>query len=261
MKRWPVVALGVVVFVLLVGGLALTASCNAKAPTVTTMDIVTGIPWSAPESLAYELKQNDTVQGTTTLSIERKDADFVLTQATKAPSGVNSDISVITADASTLKPKSATRTIIDSKQKTLLEVTYTDVSASQCSSKRQAKIKQSVFSPPGAAKPDSVRSNPLCLPANSYDNDESLFIWRTIDFRKGAQVTYTTVTAGRRDTHLVTLTVTGQEKVTVPAGTFDAWRVEVASERSRQQAWFATTPDRRLLQYVNNQGQSFVLQP
>jgi hypothetical protein len=258
MRNWPVVALGVVVFVALVGGLALAASCNTNTPKATTMDIVTGIPWTAPETNVYDLSQNNGIIGTTTLGIQRKDANFVLTQSTKDPNG-NSDVSVINADASTLKPVSATRAITDSSQKTLLEVTYSGVGTDQCSSGKIAHITQSVFSPPTDAKPDSKRTVPKCLPDHSYDIDESLFIWRTIDFTKGAQVTYNNLATNSGDNHLVTLTVMDQEKVTVPAGTFNAWLVEVASERSRQKVWFATTPDHRMLQYVNNQGQSFQL--
>jgi hypothetical protein len=259
MRNWPVIGLGVVVFVALVGGLALAASCNSKTPKATTMDIVAGIPWSAPESNSYQLSQDGSVKGTTKLSVARKDADFELTQSTSDPNG-NSDVSVVIADASTLKPKSGTRTITDSKQKTLLETTYDDIGTDQCSSGKIAHITQSVFSPPEQAKPDSKRTIPKCVPEHTYDIDESLFIWRTIDFTKGTQLTYNNLATNSGDNHLVTLTVMDQEKVTVPAGTFDAWLVEVASERSRQKAWFATTADHRLLQYVNNQGQSFQLE-
>ena len=246
---------------LIAASLALAAGCTSTTSTCKEcQDIVTGIPWKAPESYTYQLKQDGKPQGTTTLSITQSGADVVLTQKSVGDNGT-SDISAVTANATTLKPVSATRTITGKSTRTLLEVAYGAVDTKQCASGKVARIKQSNFKPPDEATPDSQRSNPLCVPDHAYDNDESLFIWRTIAFQKGATVTYETVTAGRRDTHLVTLIVQDQEKVTVPAGTFDAWYVEVASERSRQKAWFATTPDHRLLQYVNNQGQSFQLQP
>jgi len=246
--------------VLLVAAGLFAAACTSSSDKCgECVDIVTGVPWTAPETHVYDLKKDSEQQGTTTLKVEKKDADVVLTTDSEGTNGT-SDVSSVTADAATLKPVSATRTITDKSTRTLLEVTYEDVAKDQCDSGRVARIKQSTFKPPEAAKPDSSRSNPLCVPDHSYDNDESLFIWRTIKFEKGASVTYWTITAGRRDKHLVTLTVQQQEKITVPAGTFDAWKVEIASERSRQNAWFATTPDHRMLQYVNNQGQSFQLQ-
>ncbi len=248
--------------VLLAASLVLVAGCTSSSTSTCKecKDIVAGIPWTAPESHTYQLKQDGKPQGTTTLSIAQSGANVVLTQ-TSAGSNGTSDVSGVTADATTLKPVSAKRTITDKSTRTLLEVTYDAVDTKQCASGKIARIKQSNFKPPDEATPDSTRSNPLCVPDHAYDNDESLFIWRTIAFQKGATITYQTVTAGRRDTHLVTLIVQQQEKVTVPAGTFDAWPVEIASERSRQRAWFATTPDHRLLQYVNNQGQSFQLEP
>lgn len=254
------IAAGAALTLLLIFGTIAASACSSSSDTCNEcVDIVTGIPWTAPESHAYNLKKDSDQQGVTTLSVKRDGANYVLTTDSEGTNGT-SDVSSVTADATTLKPVSATRTITDKSTRTLLEVSYEDVAKDQCDSGHVARIKQSTFKPPEAAKPDSTRSNPLCVPDHAYDNDESLFIWRTIKLEKDASVTYWTITAGRRDKHLVTLTVLGQEKVTVPAGTFDAWRVEIASERSRQDAWFATTGDHRMIQYVNNQGQSFQLQ-
>jgi hypothetical protein len=246
---------------LLVASAALFASaCSSASDTCKEcVDIVAGVPWTAPESHAYNLKKDGDQQGVTTLSVKRDGANVVMTTDSEGTNGT-SDVSAVTADASTLKPVSATRTITDKDTRTLLEVTYEDVAKDQCDSGRVARIKQSTFKPPEASKADSTRSNPLCVPDHAYDNDQSLFIWRAINFEKGATLTYWTITAGRRDKHLVTLTVQQQEQITVPAGTFDTWKVEIASERSRQNAWFTTTADHRLIQYVNNQGQSFQLQ-
>jgi hypothetical protein len=237
------------------------AACSSSGDKCDEcVDIVSGVPWTPPESHVYELKKDNSAQGMTTLSVKQDGQNFVLTTDSEGTNGT-SDVSAVTADATTLKPVSATRTITDKDTRTLLEVTYEDVAKDQCDSGRVARIKQSTFKPPEESTPDSSRSNPLCVPDHAYDNDESLFIWRTIKFATDAQpITYWTITAGRRDKHLVTLTVQQQEQITVPAGTFDAWKVEIASERSRQNAWFATTPDHRLLQYVNNQGQTFQLQ-
>jgi hypothetical protein len=58
----------------------------------------------------------------------------------------------------------------------------------------------------------------------------------------------------------VTLTVTGRERVSVPAGSFEAWRLEVRAGGVRQVAWFADTPSRTLLKYDNSRGLFFELE-
>jgi len=242
---------------LLGGGLFAAAACSSANSCSSCEDAVVGIPWSAPDTQTYELDQNGSQVGTTTLTVERQGDAFALTQATKDDKG-NSDTSIVNADATTLKPRSSTRSIVDSSQRTLFETTYESIGTDKCSAGQQVSIKRSVFSPPDNTKPDSTRQIVKCVPDHAYDTDQSLFLWRTIDFGEGKSVTYQTMATG--DAHLVTLTVVGKEQLTVPAGTFETWKVEIASERSRQNAWFTTTPDHRLVQYVNNQGQSFVLQ-
>jgi hypothetical protein len=235
------------------------AACTSSTSCSACTDIVTGIPWTAQESHAYELKQDGDIKGTTTLTVTQDGSAYVLTQDSRG-NNATSDISAVRVDGSTLKPLSAQRTITQSNLKTVLDVTYSDISKDKCDAGRQVRITQSAYKPPDEPKPDSQRTITKCVPEHTYDVDSSLFVWRSIDFKKGATVTYNSMATNRGENHLVTLIVQNEEKVTVPAGTFDAWRVEVASEQSRQRAWFATTPDHRLLQYVNNQGQSFQLQ-
>ena len=229
--------------------LTVAASGCANSTSIKTEDIVSSIPWSAPESHTYELKVNNKVQGQTTLSIANEGDAVVLTQHAIDDQG-NSDDSVVRADATTLKPNSATHTVTDSTVKRIADATYEDTDK-DCAGKRVVLIKQSTFKPPDAATSDSSRSSPLCVPEHSYDNDSSLFIWRTIKFEKEYTVTYTTVFSNRRDTQKVTLRVAKQEKMQTPAGEFDTWRVELTADQVSQIAWFATTDDHKLIAYQN----------
>lgn len=252
--------IGFIALAILFGaGLFLVSACTSASSCSSCEDVVTGIPWSAPDTQTYQLHETESGKpvGTTTLSIERQGDAFALTQSTKDDKG-NSDTSVVSADASTLKPTGSTRTITDSKQRTLFETTYESIGTDKCSAGQQVDIKRSDFSPPDSTDPDSTREIVKCVPDHAYDTDESLFLWRTMKFGDGEEVTYQTMAMG--DAHLVTLTVQSKEQVTVPAGTFETWKVEIASERSRQLAWFTTSPDHRLVQYVNNQDQTFLLQ-
>jgi hypothetical protein len=203
------------------------------------MDVVASIPWPARESLDYVLKDDDGRQvATGVLSVEVQGAETVLSQSYQ--SGPNSDEVSVVVDSQTLRPKSSQR-IIDSSDDAndeTIEVTYTE---------EGAVIKQ------------GERQSGLSVPEHSYDNDTSLFLWRTIDFREGYVARYVTIITNRRSRQTVELRVTGREQVTVPAGQFNAWRVEIESSNADQVAWYADTPVRPLVKYDNDRGSIFEL--
>ncbi len=228
---------------------ATAAACGSTTDGPTRSDIVSQIPWTAPESHTYELRENNKPKATTVLSIEKREDAFVLTQRTTDDAG-NADESVSTVDAATLKPLSNVHTISDKDQRRVADASYEDVDK-DCSSKRVVRITQSTFKPPDSATPENSRSNPLCVPEHAYDNDSSLFIWRTLKFEKGYAVIYTTVFSNRRDTQTVTLTVKDKATVTTPAGDIEAWIVDLTADQLNQRAWFATTPDHKLVAYQN----------
>jgi hypothetical protein len=58
----------------------------------------------------------------------------------------------------------------------------------------------------------------------------------------------------------VTLRVIGKETVRVPAGEFQAWRLEVKTSNAKQTAWYADTPTRPLVRYDNDRGLFFELE-
>ena len=238
-------------FAAILAPLLLAAACKSDDACPTCTDIVTTIPWSAPESHTYRLKDGDKDRGQAVLSVKQDGDRLVFTQSFTDDKN-NSDESSVTVDGATLKPQSSTRTVIDSELRKLAETSYEDVETGKCSSGRIANIKQSTFKPPSAEKADSTRSSPLCVPDHSYDNDTSLFIWRTIKFEKGYIVSYRTVLANRRSTQMVTLNVREQVKVETSAGEVDAWVVDIQADTRTQRAWFAATPDHRLLRYNND---------
>jgi hypothetical protein len=241
-SRIAVIATGCV-FVVTIAG------CGSTVNGPTHTDIVTQIPWTAPETHTYELRENNKPKATTVLLIEKREDAFVLTQRTTDDSG-NADESVSTVDATTLKPLTNVHSISDKDQRRVADASYEDVDK-DCASKRVVRIKQNTFKPPDSATPDSSRSNPLCVPEHSYDNDSSLFIWRTLKFEKGYSVSYTAVFSNRRDTQTVTLTVGAKDTMKTPAGDIEAWIVDLSADQLTQRAWIATTPDHKLVAYQN----------
>jgi hypothetical protein len=153
----------------------------------------------------------------------------------------NEDEIAVIVDSQTLKPISSTREIIEGgEEEVTLEVTY---------SEEGALIKQ------------DERQSGMTVPEHAYDNDTSLFLWRTIPFADGYSASYVTVITNRRNTETVTLTVLGKESVTVPAGTFDTWKLEIRSGDVVQLAWYADTAERPLVKYDNSQDLFFELVP
>jgi hypothetical protein len=238
------------IVVLIAVPLALSAGCAAKNSCPKCQDVVTAAPWSPPETHTYTLTVDGKDKGTEILSVERAGEGFVVRQLAADGQG-NSDESSVTLDGATLKPLQGTRTIVDSAERKIAESTYEDADKGTCSSGRIVHIKQSTFKPPTAEKPDSTRSNPMCVPEHAYDNDSSLFLWRAIKFEKGYTVSYTTVLANRRDTQTVTLRVRDQVKLDTAAGAVEAWLVDIETPSGAQRAWFATASDHRLVRYEN----------
>jgi hypothetical protein len=114
------------------------------------------------------------------------------------------------------------------------------------------RIRERNFEPASETEPDSERCNPLKLPENAYDNDSSLYLWRTVAFEEDNEVIYAASIPNRRLRRNVTLSIIKQERVETPAGTFDAWLMAITAEGQSHEAWFATTDDHKLLKYDND---------
>jgi hypothetical protein len=206
-------------------------------PDVDTSDIVTNIPWQSGERLDYRLVEDDGDQvGTGTLTATQSGSNFEL--VAQFESDISDDTSKVIVKSQDLKPVSSTRLIITEDDEELIEVTYTD---------QGAVIKQ------------GDKQSGMSVPEHSYDNDSSLWLWRTIDFSEDYESAYITLITNRRSRQTVVLEVAGKESVTVPAGTFDAWRLEIRTANARQVAWIADTPRRTLLKYDNDRNLIFEL--
>jgi hypothetical protein len=178
------------------------------------------------------------VLGAATLSVARQGATTTLTQSFWDTSRENTDTTTVIVDSQTLKPVSATRVITTADERDELDVTYTE---------------------DGVLIRQGGRQSGMSVPEHSYDNDTSLFLWRTIPFEEGYVGRYVTIITNRRNRQTVEVSVKGLERVAVPSGNFDAWRVEIRTENARQVAWYADTAARTLIRYDNNRGTIFEL--
>ncbi len=212
----------------------LLATACVEEESVFTKDIVSTIPWPDEERAEYVLldRDGDEVRGQGVLSVTRQDGQFELRLRFEGERG--SDESVVLVDATTLKPASVRLEVESEDETSLVQGDYDAAEGAV-----------------GITVGDE-RTVPLRLEEHYYDNESSLFLWRTIPFEEGYEASYRAVLVKQRRQPVVTVRVVGREEVTVPAGTFEAWRVEIRFDGVEQVAWYADTPERRLLQYDNS---------
>jgi hypothetical protein len=231
-------------FVLLLpilAGLALAIAC-APQDAIITQDIATTIPWPAHEQSQYVLldRKGETELGTGVLTADLKGSQYELGlhyDGVGDHAGETDDTTML-VNATTLKPVSLDRSLVQNNKSTGIKATYDDV--------------QSVVNITEINDKGNGRLVPLRVKEHHYDNDSSLFLWRTIDFQEGYVANYRTVITGNRTQVTVTLAVKEKVQITVPAGTFDTWRVEIHAGDVHQVAWIADTPQRPLVQYDNS---------
>ena len=91
----------------------------------------------------------------------------------------------------------------------------------------------------------------LRLREDAYDNESALWLWRTLDLSEGYDARYVSVSAVTQRQITVRLTVARTERIEVPAGAFDVWRLQVRSGRATRVAWVAVDPPHQLVQWDN----------
>lgn len=231
MRRIPILSF------LLALALGLSLACGGDSGPPTS-DVFGRAPWPSSESLVFQVKsKNGELLGRHTLSVDVQGAVTVVSQAFR--SETNTDETRVVVDSATFKPQTARREITTPRGRETLEVTYT---------------------PDGALIRQGNRQSGLSVPEHAYDNDTSLFLWRTLPFAEGYESSYRTVITNRRNLQKVTLTVLGKETVKVPAGEFTAWKLEIRTSNARQTAWYADTPERPLVRYDNDHNAIFELE-
>lgn len=223
---------------LLLVGAILLAACGSDAGPPTA-DVAGSAPWPDSERLSYLLKnKSGDVVGRGVLGVEVTGGSVSLRQSFSGESGSTDEIGVV-VDSRSLKPISSRREIVTAADSELVEVSYSEA---------------------GALIKNGDKQSGLSVPEHAYDNDSSLFLWRTLPFAPGYEASYITIITNQRSRQAVSLAVTGKESVEVPAGRFDAWRLEIKTGNADQVAWFADTPSRPLLRYDNDRGLIFELE-
>ena len=211
------------------------AACQSENSVLSGQPILSSIPWQAPEEARYRLLDGDELTGSGVLRIESAGGEIILSQEFESEEFRDEVVAVV--DAQTLRARSVQRVIDGPEGARRWEVEYQDSTA--------VVVQRSE---------DDERRDEVSAPLQSYDSWTDVFLWRTIDFREGYEATYRDIlSATLTRPHLIsqTLEVTGRETVEVPAGTFQAWRLEIRSSGDKQTAWYADMETRPLVRYDN----------
>jgi len=86
---------------------------------------------------------------------------------------------------------------------------------------------------------------------DTLDNDQTLQTQRALPLAEGYRTTYTDLVPFSSAEVRLSVSVVGREQVTVPAGTFAAWHVEMRAGGVTHEAWYDVESPHLLLRYVN----------
>jgi hypothetical protein len=220
------------------------AACTlSEEDSLPAQDIVVSIPWKVGEETSYTIMDGDKALGTGVLRIDQENGQVRLSQHYQSPEF--DDSSSVLVDPQTLKPIEGERVIASADGVLRIDVSY---------SGGTAEIERIATA---EGKDEERRIDRLDVPEHAYDTGASLFLWRTIPMQVDYRAAYrsmATAVVGKSQENKVTLRVLRQETVEVPAGTFQAWRVEVRAPGGvKQTAWYTTDSARRLLEYDSGQ--------
>jgi len=224
---------------MLVMGLA----CSGGAATVDTAEVVTSVPFTDGETLHYVLVDAGEELGHGTLTAEATDGGWRLEQryTSNTVEGAT-DVSVALVDDALL-PATSERTI-----------THKDGRVDAYAVEYRPADERYASTVTEADEEPEVRE--FELRQHAYDNESSLWLWRTLDLHEDFEARYVSVNPFERSQQTVDLSVTERTTIEVPAGTFEVWRVQILNGRATRIAWIEVAPPHRLIQWDN--GSSFL---
>jgi hypothetical protein len=226
--------------------LAVAAACAGADQPGGTGDVVATVPFGAGERAVYALHDNSgEIVARGILAVADGPNGLVLEQwywsAADAAAAESADQAAVTVDAATLKPFALARTVTDGDRVDDYRSRYevdaaTGLAATvMLTSDRDGKHEE----------------RELKLHDHYYDNETSLWLWRALRLVGGYEARYVSVNHLDRSQQSVSLRVIDSQTVEVPAGTFEAWRLQVRNGRATRIAWINVEAPHQLVQWDN----------
>ena len=231
--------------------MALSAGCSsAAAPTAspsgststTSTTVQLTPPWKSAEHAEYNIVKDSDNAALGTSTIDVQPASDATTIEQRLQLGAVAQHFLVKVDPQTLKPLASDQELTGSPNDFSLTATYAD-------------NKLTVT----AKTPQGEKNATIDVAPDSYDNNSLLTILRGLPFSAGNASSFTNVITANAAQVKSTATVAGQESVTVPAGTFDTYKVMLDFGGAQQQTmWYEVASPHRLIKYDNGTTQ-FVL--
>ena len=225
----------IVVLGLLVACPALSG-CRPKAPP-----LVLTPPWQAGEFSRLDVSDSTTGGrlGSWDTEVERDPAGggYVLSMWTNLPGA--SEHSDVTVSAADLAPSllEYQGEVGEAKTMYVLRAAYADGKVTITATKD------------GVGQPVPTVKLPKGL---SFDNEQFTFVLRALPLAEGFQATLNVIVTKNATKMQISVVVGAAESVTVPAGTFNCWPVELVG--LGQKAWIAVDDPHQLVQYSSGSG-------
>lgn len=216
---------------------------------IGTSDIVTHVPFIPGERAVYALDGRDgDIVAIGTLTTRRVGENLVLEQDYRAIGQLQdlepaTDLVKIMVDDATLKPKSGSRLITPRES-------GDDTTENEY---RWEYVRQGTDD--GIILKDlqenGARESDLRIRSHHYDNESSLWLWRTLNFTDGYEAHYVSVNHIDGSQQTVTVKVVRRETIHVPAGGFDTWRLLTRTGRASRVVWISVNSPHHVVQWDN----------
>ena len=236
---------------LFVAGAVLLAGCAGGTTITGTENVVTQVPFASGEVAVYELLDVDgAVIGRGTLTVEAQDGRLRFEQrfvesepaTTTQPA---SDLIVVVTEIDTLKPVGGGREITRASGVEQYGWTYIP----PASPEHEVRLEVERLDE-GGGDGDADEMN---VREHHYDNESSLWLWRTLAFSEQYEARYVSVSAIERNQQAVDLSISERNTVEVPAGTFETYRLLVRNGRATRVAWINVEPPHQVVRWDNGE--------
>ena len=227
----------------------LAAACAAGGGSGGAEDIVRAVPFRDGERLVYELVgDGGEVVGTGVFTATARDGAWELAQSYAEPAtppGARpiTDESLVVADAATLRPLSAGRTI--RRRDPAGDESYD--AAYEAGAEGGGGPRLRVTQRSGGRE----RVRELGLRGPYYDSQSALWVWRAAALGEGFEARYASVNPRDASQVVARLVVVDRQTLDVPAGRFETWRMQVRNGRDTRVAWIRTEPPHEVVQWDN----------
>lgn len=208
----------------------LAAACGATATPKPSVG--PSVPWGASERSELNIERGGKIEGTIVFIIVAKDGGYVFT--TETVLGPVKDVSQVRVDGD-LRPVGSTRELTGAGAADFALLSVYD------------KGKLSIE----AKTAEGQKAASISVPADVWDNDQSLMSARALPLRADYSHTRAIVVPASATVVQTGYKVVATEKVDVPAGSYNSYKVELDFGSGKHYAWYDVNAPHHLVKYEN----------